>query len=60
MEVANNVYMNRDDDGSHPWWKLCGTGTPDLPADATALTGPPVVIETDGDGDVPIGSAFTE
>jgi hypothetical protein len=30
------------------------------PADALALTGPPVVIETDGDGDDPTGSAFAE
>jgi len=20
--------LNRDDDGSHPWWKFCGPGTP--------------------------------
>lgn len=30
VEFADDVGyfdLNRDDDGSYPWWKLCGTGT---------------------------------
>lgn len=56
-EVADSVGdfdLDRDDDGGYPRWKFCGTGTPGLPADASAWTDPPVImIETDGDGDDP-------
>ena len=61
VEFADDVGyfdLNRDDDGSYPWWKLCGTGTLVPPVDAFALTCPPVLRLTDGND--PIGSTFAE